>query len=116
MLVANEYRYIQTPSLTASAEIKARFDKSVVIERATNLDVAGAQALADDLAKLTTKRVLTFTIVVEGIITPKDFIGGAPRYLLNLQYFPGAGNSVYTVVGAKVDHLNNQTTLTVRGS
>jgi hypothetical protein len=108
-------RYVQSPNASAQAAIKAAYDKAPVIEVETNLDLAGASALAADLANVTTSFARTFTVLVEDVLCPEDFIGGAPRYALQFERHPMAGSGTYTVIGAKIDYLNNRTTLTVRG-
>lgn len=115
-LVVQEYRYAEAPSTSASANIKARFDKAQVIEIDTNLTADGAQALADDIASLTSTYVPTFTFDIDGVMYPEDFIGGAPRHTLDFPRHASAGNGTYTVVGTKIDFGKNVTSITVHAS
>lgn len=115
-LVTQEYRYATAPNASESAAIKAQYNKAKVIEVQTNLDAVGGAGLAADIASLTSKFVRSFTFVVEGVLYPEDFIGGAPRYTLDFDRYVSIGTNPYAVVGMKVDYINNLTTLTVRGS
>ena len=115
VLVVKPFRFVESPSATAQAAVKAIYDKAPVVEIETNLDEAGATALASDLAAMTTPFARTFNVVIEDVLYPEDFIGGALRYTLQFERHPMAGTNSYTVVGAKIDYLNNRTTLTVRG-
>lgn len=115
-LVLQEFRYASAPSPTESATIKAQYDKAKVIEVETNLDSEGGAALASDIAALTSKFVRTFTVQVEGVFYPEDFIGGAPRYTLEFERHVSVGPNPYTVVEAEPDFFLDLTTLTVRGS
>jgi len=114
-LVVQEYRYAESPSASAQAAIKAVYDKAIIIEVTTNLDATGGAALAADLAGATTTFARTYNVVVEDVLYPEDFKGGAPRYTLNFDRHPASGTGIYQIVGAKIDYLNNRTTLTVRG-
>lgn len=115
-LVLEEYRYASAPSASESAAIKAKYEKAKVIEVQTNLDSDGGAALAADIAALTSKFVRTFTVQVDGVFFPEDFLGGAPRYKLEFDRFVSVGANPYMVVQADPDYLNDLTTLTVRGS
>jgi hypothetical protein len=113
-LVVQEYRFAESPGAVQAAAIKAVFDKATEIEIATNLDATGGQALASDIASMSSNYARTFNVTVEDVLYPEDFIGGAPRYMLDFErHSPGPGT--YQVIAAKVDYLNNQTVLTVRG-
>ncbi len=115
LLVVKEYRYAESPNSTAQANIKAVYNKAPSIEIDTNLAETGALALADDLAAITTGFARVFTVYVEDVLYPEDFLGGSPRYTLNFERHASAGAGTYTVIGAKIDYLNNRTILTVRG-
>lgn len=114
-LIVSEYRYAEAPGAAAAATIKATFDKAPVIEIATNLDSGGAQKLADEIAALSSVYARTFRVTIEDVLYPEDFTGGAPRYTLDFERHPSAGNNVYQVIDCDVDYMNNRTILTVRG-
>lgn len=114
-LLVQEYRYAESPGAAQGAAIQAVFAKAPVIEINTNLDTAGGQKLADEIAALSSIYARTFTVVIEDVLYPEDFTGGAPRYTLAFDRHPSAGTDTYQVIDADVDYLNNRTTLTVRG-
>lgn len=114
-LIVQEYRYVESPSGAAQAAIKAVYDKAEVIEIATNLDEAGANLLAADLTQMTTSFARVFSVLVEDVLYPEDFTGGAPRYTLQFSRHASTGTGPYQVIGAKIDYLNNRTILSVRG-
>ena len=113
-LVVQDFRSAEAPGTTQSASIKATYDKSPIIEINTNLDATGGQALADDIASMSSVYSKMFNVVVEGSFFPEDFTGGAPRYTLSFSRH-NTGAQVYQVVGVKTDFFTNRTTLTVRG-
>lgn len=117
-LVVQEYRYVESPSLSASAAIRAKFDKAPLVEITTNLDEASAQALADDIAArvcgLNERR--TFTFEFEGALMPKDLIGGVPRYILDFIRHKTTGTGTYELIEAKPDYVRNVTLVKVRAS
>ena len=102
-LVVKEYRYIESPSLSESAAIRAKFDNAPLIEITTNLDAASAQVLANEVAAqvcgLAERR--TFTFEFEGALMPEDLIGGVPRYILDFTRHVTAGLGTYALIEAR---------------
>lgn len=115
-LVVKEYRYAEAPAPTTGAAIRAKFDNAKLIEIDTNLDQAGAQALANEIAATTSNFVRTFSVPFEDALYPEDFTGGAPRYFLDFPRHASAGPNAHTVVSATIDYFNDLTTVKVRGS
>lgn len=117
-LVVQEHRFTESPSLAASAAIRAKFDKAPLIEITTNLDAAGAQALADEISGQvsgSTER-RTFTFEIDRALTPKELISGLPRYILDFARHKTTGTGTYTLVHAQPLFDRNITIVKVRAS
>ena len=107
--VQEEYRTISPSSST----VLGRNPAARVVEVMTNLDEAGATALANKyLAENIQPRV--FDIELEGVIHIDSFIGGPPRYIPNFPRLATDGRTM-KVISASVDYDAGRTTVRVRG-
>lgn len=114
-LVTQDYRYVAAPAPSKGAAIKAAYPLAPTIEIDTNLDQAGATALANDLANATDTFVRTFAVGIGDVLYTDDFTDGAPRWLLDFPRYASAGG-VYSTTAATFDYFNGTGTLKVRGS
>lgn len=111
-LVTQAFRY----KVISDNAVIAAYPNSKIIEINTNLDEAGATALANEIFNASGKSARTFTVTVMGALTLEDFINGAPRYYVRFTRHEDADASkIYSVIGAKIRPVQDQTELTVRG-
>lgn len=111
-LVSQEFRY----DIRKDASTLALYPNSQAIELDTNLDAAGASALANDIFTVSGVSARTFTVTIEALLLPDDFLDGAPRFKALFDRHPAADPSkTYTVIAAKADILAGTTSVTVRG-
>lgn len=108
--VTNEYRYV-TPTPAYAVQARNASAQEIVVE--TQVDAASASSLASSyLGESSQPRV--FEIEMEGILTPADFIGGPPAYVLNAVRYATDGRTL-KVVSASVNEMANTTLVRVRG-
>lgn len=107
--VKEEFRYITQLDATVSA----RNNAARVVEVETNLDEAGATALAAKyMAENIQPRV--FEVPLQGVIHIDAFVGGPPRYIPNFPRLNTDGRTM-KVIGASVDYGAGRTIVRVRG-
>jgi hypothetical protein len=108
--VTHEYRYA-TP--TPAYAVLARNPTARELTIDTQIDATSASALASSyLAENSNRRVFEFEI--EGILTPNDFVGGPPAYILNAANYATDGRTL-KVVSISVNEMTNTTLVQVRG-
>ncbi|NML04266.1 hypothetical protein [Sphingomonas sp. G-3-2-10] len=108
--VTNEYRYA-TP--TPAYAVKARNPSSRDITIETQIDAASAAAIASKyLAENSLPRAFEFEIA--DILTPDDFVGGPPSFILEGLGALSDGRTL-KIVSASVNETAGTTLVQVRG-
>lgn len=107
--IKNEYRY----ATAQDAAVLGR-DKGARLETIkANVDETTASELAQTiLAQNNTPRMITVTL--DGILRVSDFIGGVPRYILNIGDYNTDGRT-WRVISATFDPNNGTTSLRLHG-
>ncbi|WP_300115523.1 hypothetical protein [Sphingobium sp.] len=111
--VKEEYRFEER----SAPEVLALQPQARVIKLETNLDLAAAGALADEIMDEHKHVAQAYEVVLAGVDVCDDqsFIGSPPTFTCNFPDWPVDQTDLLRVVSVVVDYQNWLTTITIKG-